>query len=160
VAVLLYLLIRFFSYKIIDKTLKVKVIHKSRGLIIKRAVNFTLFLVMSLIVASIWGVKQSDLIFFIGSVLTVIGIGLFAQWSLLSNITSSLILFFSHPIKLEDHITILEGKDYVLKGKVTDIGLFFITIVTEAGEEMTLPNNMFIQKSIVKHPSEPTKGEA
>jgi small-conductance mechanosensitive channel len=152
VVVAIYFIVKLSSYKIIDKTLKVKVIHKSRGLIIKKAVNFTLFLVMVVIIPSIWGVKQSDLVFFVGSVLTVIGIGLFAQWSLLSNITASLIIFFNHPIKLDDHITILEGKDYVLKGKVTNIGLFFVSIQTEEGQEMTLPNNVFIGKSILKMP--------
>ena len=49
---------------------------------------------------------------FLGSVLTVVGVAFFAQWSLLSNITSSIIIFFNHPVKLNDSIVILEGKDY------------------------------------------------
>jgi small-conductance mechanosensitive channel len=34
--------------------------------------------------------------------------------------------------------------------RIIDIGLFFITLETPNGEELTLPNNLFIQKSIKK----------
>ncbi|PWJ38574.1 mechanosensitive ion channel domain-containing protein [Sediminitomix flava] len=101
-------------------------------------------------ISVIWGVDQSELVVFLGSVLTIIGVAFFAQWSLLSNITSSIILFFSHPIRLNDSITILEGKEYELEGKVIDIGLFFVTVLTDEGDEIILPNNIFIQKSIKK----------
>ena len=119
VVLLIYVLLKAFAYKIIDKTLKEKVLHSSRGFIIKKAINITLILMVVLILFFIWGVRQSDLVFFIGSVLTVTGVALFAQWSLLSNMTSSLIIFFNHPIKINDHISILEGKDYVLSGQIT-----------------------------------------
>jgi small-conductance mechanosensitive channel len=64
--------------------------------------------------------------------------------------TSSIIIFFSHSVKLNDSIMILEGKDYIIEGKVTNIGLFFVTLETNNKEEITLPNNIFIQKSIRK----------
>lgn len=44
----------------------------------------------------------------------------------------------------------LEGKDYLIEGKVLEIGIFFTTIVTAEGEELALPNNIFIQKSMKK----------
>ena len=103
-----------------------------------------------IVVFLIWGVNQADLFVFVGSVLTVVGVAFFAQWSILSNITSSLIIFFKHPVRLGDSIALLEGKDYVIEGKVTNIGLFFVTLLTPDDEEITLPNNIFIQKSIRK----------
>lgn len=96
-----------------------------------------------------WGVKQSDIALFFGSVLTVIGVALVAQWSLLSNMTSGIILFYNHKIKLYDYITILEGKDYVITGKVVEIGLFFITLENLESKIITIPNNLIIQKSIM-----------
>jgi small-conductance mechanosensitive channel len=125
-------------------------IQKSRGEVIRRVVSVTLLLIFLTFIFLIWGVNQADLAIFIGSVLTVVGVAFFAQWSILSNITSSIIIFFNHPIKLEDSVTILEGKDYVLEGKVVHIGLFFITLETAEQEEVTLPNNVFIMKSVKK----------
>jgi len=132
-------------FKIIDKTLRDRLILEARGVIIKKVLH-AIFLTISLIfILLIWGVNQSDLALFMGSILTVVGVAFFAQWSLLSNITSSLILFFNHPVRLNDHILIMEGKDYVIEGKVTNIGLFFISIETSEHEEVTLPNNRWLR---------------
>ena len=60
-------------------------------------------------VVGIWGIEKEKLVLFISSVLTILGIAFFAQWSILSNITAGLILFFSHPLKLGDYIKILEN---------------------------------------------------
>lgn len=105
----------------------------------------------------IWGVKQSDVAVFAGSVLTVVGIAFFAQWSILSNVTSSIIIFFNFPIKLNDFILILEGKDYEIEGKVIDIGLFFVTLETKDSARITLPNNVFITKTIKTISNKPNK---
>lgn len=58
-----------------------------------------------------------------------------------------MIIFFSHPAKIGDTITVLD-KDFSIKGKISDIEMFFITIKTEEGEKVTIPNNVFIQKMI------------
>jgi small-conductance mechanosensitive channel len=150
VILLVYVIIRTASSKIIDRTLTERFIQASRGAAVKRVVNITLLGITFVFVSLIWGVKQTDLAVFIGSVLTVVGVAFFAQWSILSNITSSIILFFNHPIRMNDDVVILEGKDYIIEGKVVNIGLFFITLETKEGEEITLPNNIFIAKSIKK----------
>ena len=93
--------------------------------------------------------NQSELFMFMASVLTVIGIALFAQWSHLSNITSGIIIFFNHSVKLDDTVSIID-KDYEVEGRVSDIGLFFIKLKTKDGEEVSLPNNIFLQKMIKK----------
>ena len=98
---------------------------------------------------SIWGVNQSELAVFIGSVLTVLGIALFAQWSILSNITSGIIIFFSHSVKLEDTITIVD-KDYEIEGRISDIGLFFVVLKTKENEQIDIPNSVFLNKMIKK----------
>jgi small-conductance mechanosensitive channel len=127
-----------------------KFIHKSRGQIIKKAINLIALIVGVLTISTIWGVNQADLVVFLGSVLTVIGVALFAQWSLLSNITSGIIIFFNHAVKIGDTIQIMEAKDYEVEGKVIDIGLFFVELKTKEGKEISLPNNIFIQKMIKK----------
>lgn len=146
--IVLYLIIKSITFKVIKKTLSEKLIQESRGILIRNIINLILTLMGIILIALIWGVKQADLAVFIGSVLTVVGVAFFAQWSILSNITSSIIIFFNHPVKLNDSIIILEGKDYVIEGKVANIGLFFVTLETEDSGEITLPNNLFILKSI------------
>jgi len=122
---------------------------KTRGKIIKKAVNFILLLITLALVSLIWGINQSELAVFIGSVLAVIGIALVAQWSIISNITSRIIIFFNHPVKLDDTISIID-KDYQVEGRVSDIGLFFVILKTKEGEQITVPNNVFVQKMIKK----------
>ncbi|MTI22782.1 mechanosensitive ion channel [Fulvivirga sp. RKSG066] len=150
VVIVLYYIAKKICFKIIDKTLNERFIQESRGVVIKRLLQFTFLTICIIIVLLIWGVKQTDLAVFIGSALTIVGVAFFAQWSLLSNITSSIILFFNHPVRLNDSIVILEGKEYLIEGKVINIGLFFVTLHTPEGEELTLPNNIFITKSIRK----------
>ena len=76
-----------------------------------------------------------------------LGIAFFSQWSLLSNITSSVILFFNHPLKLGDTIKMLD-KEYPLEGEVTELTYFFIHLKTTSGETITIPNSLLLQKSI------------
>ena len=127
-----------------------RLLQKPRAKIIKKGINLTLLIILISVVLAIWGVKQADVAVYIGSILTVVGVAFFAQWSILSNITSSIIIFFNHSIKLEDTIVIMEAKEYEIEGRVSNIGLFFVTIKTIDNEEITLPNNIFIQKMIRK----------
>lgn len=72
---------------------------------------------------------------------------MFAQWSILSNITAGIILFFNHSVRLDDTITVID-KDYEVQGRISDIGLFFVILKTKEGDQVSIPNNVFIQKMI------------
>lgn len=148
IALAIFLLIRGVANKLINRTMAERLMQKARARIIKKGINFTLIIVFVTILLAIWGVKQTDVAVYIGSILTVVGVAFFAQWSILSNITSSIIIFFNHSVKLEDTIIIMEAKDYEIEGRVSNIGLFFVTIKTPDNQEITLPNNIFIQKMI------------
>jgi len=150
VVLIFYFSLRKILFRAILKTIEKKQYLKSRGKTIEHVLNIIFTAISSIIILIVWGVKTSELSIFLGSTLTIIGVAFFAQWSLLSNITASVILFFSHPIKLNDLISIMEAKDYELKGKVIKIGILFITLRTEDNEDIILPNNIFIQKSIKK----------
>lgn len=78
---------------------------------------------------------------------TIVGVAAFAQWSLLSNITAGIILFFSFPFKIGDHIKILD-KDFPISGEIIDIKAFYILIKTDENETVTYPNNLLMQKGI------------
>lgn len=112
-----------------------------------RLTNFILLLVEVIILAGVWGLEGTQIFAFITSALTVLGVAFFAQWSLLSNITAGLILYFNHPLKLGDTISFVE-KDYPLKGTVEDIGFFFVHIKDNSGEIFTIANTVIVQKTI------------
>jgi len=146
--VLLAYIVRFLIFKIV-KQIPVKILEGAeRKRSIRRVINFLLFLLMFILIAFIWGVERKDIFVFITSTLTVIGIAFFAQWSIISNITAGIIVFFSHPIRLGDKVKIYD-KDFNIEGKLEKVSWFFIHIITEEGDEVTIPNNILLQKSII-----------
>jgi small-conductance mechanosensitive channel len=114
---------------------------------IVKAVHILSFLTATILLSAIWGLKQSEIAVFVGTLLTALGIAFFAQWSLLSNITSSLLLFFNHPVKIGDTIKVLD-KDCPFEGEVIDLTYFFVHLKTASGEIITIPNSHIFQKSI------------
>lgn len=149
VAIIIFLLIRFVVIGIINRTVTKNLLHKTRGKIIKKLFQIIFTSLLFFIILTIWGVDQSDFMVYLVSVLTVIGIALFAQWSHLSNLTSAIIIFFSHNVRLDDVVSIID-RDYEIEGRVSDVGFFFIRLKTAEGEEVILPNNIFMQKMIKK----------
>ena len=116
------------------------------GLIVKHINYATLFLLI-LSTILIWGVDFKNFGSVILSVFAVIGIGFFAQWSILSNITSGIIMFFIFPYKIGDYIKI-HDKEYLFEGIIEDIKTFHIIIKTEKGETITYPNSLMLQKGV------------
>jgi small-conductance mechanosensitive channel len=150
IVVLIYVVLRVVTNRSVDRFVSNNRASKTRGKIVKKAIHLTIITILAFIIFTIFGVNQSELAIFIGSMLTVMGIAFFAQWSILSNITSGIIIFFNHPFKLDDTITIFD-KDYEIEARVSDIGLFFVVLKTKSGEQITIPNNLFIQKMIKKN---------
>jgi small-conductance mechanosensitive channel len=99
-----------------------------------------------ILLMGVWGFKQNEIALFASTILTALGIAFFAKWSLLSNITSSILIFFNHPVKLGDYIRVLH-KDYHYEGEVTEMNYFFVHIKTDANEIITIPNSHFFEKS-------------
>nr|WP_298999257.1 mechanosensitive ion channel domain-containing protein [uncultured Allomuricauda sp.] len=95
----------------------------------------------------VWGVDLKEFSVFISSMLAIVGIGFVAQWSILSNLTASVILFFSHPLRLGDRIRVLD-KDFDWTGEVEDISGFYLFMRTDDGRSITIPTNLVIQKGI------------
>ena len=120
---------------------------RARILVTNKVVSFLIFATAIIVVAFLWGVDEKQLVLFISSFLTILGIAFFAQWSILSNITAGLILFINYPVKIGDSITILE-KDNDLTGQIKDIGVFFITLTTKDGQNVSIPNSLILQKMI------------
>lgn len=143
----LYIITFLINKRVINSALKSTHLQRSRRKIIIKALQLFTSITAIVIIAGIWGLKQSEIAVFATTILTALGIAFFAQWSLLSNVTSSIILFFNHPMKLGDNIKILD-KDFPVEGEVTELTYFFIHLKTKNGGTITIPNSMVLQKSI------------
>nr|WP_317170218.1 mechanosensitive ion channel domain-containing protein [Winogradskyella eckloniae] len=84
---------------------------EARAGLIGRYATVLLVLIAILIEAFILGAEPEQVSLVFSSVFAVIGVGLFAIWSILSNITSGVIMFFSFPYKVGDKIRI-QDKDF------------------------------------------------
>lgn len=120
---------------------------EARAALIGRYATVTIFLIGLLIVAIILGADFGDISLVFSSVFAVIGIALFAIWSILSNITSGVIMFFSFPYKVGDKIKI-HDKDYPIEAIIEDIRAFQLILREDNGDLVTYPNNLILQKAV------------
>jgi len=141
------LITKFITTKAIRKVGKISDLNKSRTkLIIKyTSVGITIIGFVALLI--IWGVKLKDLSLMLSSFFAVLGVALFATWSILSNVTAGIILFFSFPFKIGDRIKI-QDDDFSLEAIITDVRAFYIELKTDEGYLVTYPNNLFLQKGV------------
>jgi len=149
-------LIKFVLTKLINRRIKRRNFSLERRVIAAKTVNSILTLVTLASIASVWSVDQSQIWLFISSILTVLGVAFFAQWSHLSNVTSGIIVFFNQSTKIGDKITIME-KDFNISGKIVDIETMFVILQTDEGEIISVPNNIMLQKPIKIENYEPPK---
>ncbi len=140
---------RVLSIKAIRRVSRLSEMDRARTrLIIKYvAIGHTILLISALIL--IWGVNFREIGLIFSSVFAVIGVALFASWSILSNITAGVILFFTFPYKIGDRIRIHdkeleEDREFVIE----DIRAFHVHLRMRSGELLTYPNNLFLQKAV------------
>ncbi|WP_373511435.1 mechanosensitive ion channel domain-containing protein [Persicitalea sp.] len=122
-------------------------LQERRFQLVNKIKDIILYLVALVFILTIWSVGQNEIFLFVSSFLTILGITLFAQWSLLSNITAGIILFVNHPAKVGDRIHVID-KEFNISGDISDIGLFFISITTDEKMEITIPNSLIFQKMV------------
>ncbi|WP_406683393.1 mechanosensitive ion channel family protein [Seonamhaeicola sp. MEBiC1930] len=140
-------LISFFTKLIIKKIGKKNGIIKARINLICKYVTVSLFLTGILIEAFVFGVKFEDIAIIFSSVFAILGIALFAAWSVLSNVTSGIILFFSYPYKVGDKIKIHDN-DLPTEAIIEDIGAFHLHLRLVNGDLVTYPNSLILQKPV------------
>ena len=147
IAAVLMVAVIFFVKNAIKKFTFVKAIDANRKKVIVAISYIIIYAIFGTILAIIWGVDFNKLSIFISSTMAVLGVAFVAQWSLLSNLTASVILFFNHPVRIGSRIRILD-KDFELTGEVKDITSFYFFIKTDKGENITFPNSLILQKGI------------
>tara|TARA_R110002051_G_scaffold3333_1_gene18038 strand:- start:42838 stop:43431 length:594 start_codon:yes stop_codon:yes gene_type:complete len=139
IRIIIYYLVKRFSER------KNKV--AKRANLIMKYVDFTLLSFGVLTAIFIWSIQPHDIGWVASSIFAVIGVGFFAQWSVLSNLTSGVIIFFTLPYKIGDRIKI-HDKDFPIIATIEDIKAFHINLLTEDGGLHTYPNSLLLQKGV------------
>ncbi len=145
--VIVYPVARLIVYKLIDNVAKFNLYDASRSKMIKKIINVLIMFFMAMILISIWGVDTKNLLLALSSVFAIIGVAFFAQWSILSNITAGIVIFFSLQFRIGDKIRI-HDKEFPIEATLKDIKAFYLYLETDEGEKITYPNSLFLQKGI------------
>jgi len=155
-AIVLYSILLSASNRAIKLFGRRQSIVEKRVLYIKKYFTATFFLVLLLSITVIWGIDFRGILIFASSFFAVVGISLFASWSILSSVTASVIIFFNFPYRIGDHVHFYDGDDSI-GGTITDMTLFYIQIETPDKEVVIYPNNLAIQKPIGRSKQAPAK---
>lgn len=122
-------------------------IHVTRIRLMFKYINILITIIAIFALALTWGYGASQVAVVFSSVFAVIGVAMFAIWSILSNITAGIILFFSFPYKIGSKIKI-HDKDLPVEAVIEDIRAFHLHLRTMEGELITYPNNLILQKAV------------
>lgn len=144
-------IVKYLTRKIIHRYAVINRRLETRTKQVLRLFSVSINLLFIITAITIWGVDPRNLLVAISSVFAVIGVALFAQWSILSNITAGIIIFFTSLFRVGDYIRILD-KEMPIDAYVEDIKSFHTILRSQDGEKISYPNSLFFQKGIsIKH---------
>ncbi len=126
-----------------------KEVHWTRVKYLTKTSRFALSIAFIIALCIVLGLGYSEVSFFFSSVFAVIGVALFAQWSILSNITASVVIFFGFPYRVGDRVKVTDA-DFDLSGTVEEISLFNLQLRSAAGNLVTIPNSLLLQRTVIK----------
>jgi small-conductance mechanosensitive channel len=125
----------------------------------KRAVvvmHILLVLVLIILLSVIWGLDIRGLLVLASSVIAIVGVALFASWSLLSNITAFFILLGHKAFSQGAEIRVVDGANFI-DGRIVEINLFSTVLRTVNNELVVYPNNLIVSRPVVVLPNKSRK---
>ncbi len=148
ILIIVIYILRLIIRKVVLKFTEYSLKSDNRSKLIIKYFNSLLNILFVIFIILLWGVDTAQLFTFVGAAITFIGVAFFAQWSVLSNFTAGVIMFFAFPFKIGDRIRI-QDKDFPIEAEIDDIKAFHTILITNEGERISYPNNLFLQKSVV-----------
>ncbi len=147
--IIAYLVVKRLGQRWIESLAESKSVSVNRTQFVVKAFNvaaFGLFIAFFLIILD---VGFGDVSVFLSSIFAVLGVALFAQWSILSNLTASVLIFFVFPYRIGDRVKVAD-KDEDISGIIIDITMFHVILRHSNGNIITYPNNLILQKGVTK----------
>lgn len=154
ITLLVVFILKFAFSKAVRKVGKIGDFNQVRTNLIVKYLSGALTITTIAIFTLIWGVNFRDLGVLLSSVFAVIGVALFAQWSILSNITAGVIIFFSYPFKIGNTVRIMDKEISDSENVnenifvIEDIRAFHLHLRRRNGEILTYPNSLVLQKGV------------
>lgn len=115
----------------------------------KRAVRLFITLAAVILIADAYGADLNGLWTMLSATLALVALGFVAVWSVLSNISCTLLILFFRPYEIGDEVEFI---DPVAKGTVVSLNFGYTTLRDETGMLVQIPNNLFFQKIIKRRP--------
>tara|TARA_R110002051_G_scaffold127873_6_gene201531 strand:- start:2661 stop:3212 length:552 start_codon:yes stop_codon:yes gene_type:complete len=154
ITIIVVLILKLIFTKAARKVGKIGDFNKVRTNLIIKYISIVLTIITFGVLTLIWNIYFKDLGALLASIFAVIGVALFAQWSILSNITAGVIIFFSYPFKIGNTIRIFDKEIHEADKNaeetyvIEDIRAFHLHLRRSNGEILTYPNSLVLQKGI------------
>lgn len=120
-----------------------------RLFLVRKIMNVAFWALLLSLILLVWGVRLDNVWVYFGSFLSVVAIGFFAVWSLLSNIIAGMFIFILNPLKVGSKVKLFDPE---VTAEVININLMFTELKDDEGV-FSVPNNAFFQKTfkVLKH---------
>lgn len=99
----------------------------------------------------VWGFDFNGLMTMSVGLIALLGVSLFAGWSILSNVTAFFLLVFHESYKRGNFIRVIAGDNY-LEGYISEINLFNTKLITEDKEVIVYPNIQLMSNPALINP--------
>lgn len=140
-------LILFVGFKLVNvltnvirKKKKIHLRDETTYKFLMSVLSISLKIVVFIITASIVGIPSASLVTLLGSVGVAVGLALQGG---LSNLAGGVMLVFFRPYAIGDYI-VVNGQE----GTVTDIGIFYTTLLSMENRRIVIPNSVVIGNSV------------
>lgn len=99
----------------------------------------------------VWGFDFNGLMTVSAGLVALLGVSLFAGWSILSNVTAFFLLIFHESYKRGNFIRVISNDNYI-EGYIAEINLFNTRLITEEKEIVVYPNILLMSNPAVINP--------
>lgn len=108
-------------------------------------VRWGVIVIAVLLVLGVFSVNLSVIWGALAAGLALLAVGFIAVWSMLSNLSATVLILLVRPFNVGDRIEFMGEQT---RGEVHSIGSMFTTLLDEEGHLIQVPNNAFFQKVI------------
>jgi len=117
---------------------------------VRKVAGWFIFAATVVLLLSVFGFNLGGLWAVLSTVLGLVAIGFVAVWSVLSNVSCTMVILFFRPFSIGDE---LQFAGEAVKGRVVDLNFLYTTLETDDGALLQIPNNLFFQKVLVRRRS-------
>lgn len=105
-------------------------------------------IVLICVLLMIWGIELRGLLVVGSSMFALLGVALFAGWSILSNLTSFLILFTQNDCRIGRWVRVVDGANFI-EGEIIEMSFMTVQMRNMNGDFVLYPNNLFITRPVI-----------